>query len=43
MEQLVSTFTKMRAPNIMAKWLALLLCILEVLDSNLGLEASYPD
>jgi hypothetical protein len=30
-------------PNIEAEWLALLLRIREVLDSNLGLDTGYPD
>jgi hypothetical protein len=29
--------------NIVAEWLALLLCIAEALGSNLGMEASYLD
>jgi hypothetical protein len=29
--------------NITAEWEALMLCIYEFLDSNLGLETSYPD
>jgi hypothetical protein len=29
--------------NIVVEWLTLLLCIQEVLGSNLGPETSYPD
>jgi hypothetical protein len=30
-------------PNIVVKWISLLLHIVEVLHSNTGLETSYPD
>jgi hypothetical protein len=36
-------FTKLPKVLNMAKWLALLLHIQEILGSNLGLETSYPD
>jgi hypothetical protein len=32
----------MKEPNIIANWLALLLCIQEVQGSNLGIEPSHP-
>jgi hypothetical protein len=35
--------SKLFKPNVMAKWLALLLHIWEVSGSNLGLETDYPD
>jgi hypothetical protein len=35
--------TKRREPNIEVEWLAFLLCTREILDSNLGLEAGYPN
>jgi hypothetical protein len=35
--------TKTSTPNIMVEWLALLLYIQKILDSNLGLKTGYPD
>jgi hypothetical protein len=38
-----SDFLEVVPPNVVVEWLALLLCIREVPDSNLGPETGYPD
>jgi hypothetical protein len=43
MTMLVFTGSLINELNVVAKWLTLLLCIWEILSSNLGLETSYPD
>jgi hypothetical protein len=41
--EIVFDSTYATGPNVTAMWLTFLLCILEVLGSNLDLETGYPD